>query len=370
MLMKTIKFLDLQKVNAKYADEIHSAVSQVIDSGWYLNGASVARFEKDYSEYIGTKYCVSCASGLDALYLMLRGYVELGLLHQGDEIIVPANTFIATILAITDCGLKPILVEPSIDTLEIDDSLIEERITTRTKAIMIVHLYGRCAMTDRIAQLCEKHSLLLFEDNAQSHGCTYKGRRTGSLGNASAHSFYPGKVLGALGDGGAVTTDDDELATVIRALANYGSQQKYVFKYQGCNSRLDEIQAAILDVKLHHLEEDIECRRKVAQYYIDNISNPLVRIPDIGDIDSHVFHLFPVLTPRRDELKLYLAEKGIETGIHYPIPPHKQHCYREWNDISLLVTEQIHSQELSLPISPVMTVEETAFVAKIINEFC
>lgn len=367
--MERIKFLDLQKVNNKYADEIHTAAIKVIDSGWYLNGQSVSRFESDYSNYIGTKCCVSCASGLDALILMLKGCIETGRLSVGDEVIVPANTFIATILAITECGLKPVFVEPSIDTLQIDDTKIENSITSRTKAIILVHLYGKCAMTDKISQLCSKYNLLLFEDNAQSHGCIYKGKKTGSLGYAAAHSFYPGKVLGALGDGGAVTTDDNDLASVIRSLANYGSQKKYVFKYQGRNSRLDEMQAAILNVKLHHLDEDIMLRRQIARYYIDNINNSDILIPEIGDMNSHVFHLFPILTSRRDALQHYLSDKGIETAIHYPIPPHKQECYCEWNALSLPVTEQIHLQELSLPISPVMTIDEAAIVVNAVNNF-
>lgn len=262
-----IKFLDLQKVTAKYADEIHEAVNRVVDSGRYLQGKENERFESDYAHYIGTTHAIGCANGLDALIWILRGYIELGVMYPGDEIIVPANTYIATILAITENGLKPVLVEPDIHTLEIDDRLIESAITSRTKGIMIVHLYGRCAYTEKIGQLCRKYNLKLMEDNAQAHGCTYNGVKTGSLGDAAAHSFYPGKNLGAFGDAGAVTTNDTDLAMAIRALANYGSQKKYVFKYTGRNSRLDEIQAAVLDVKLRHLDEDIALRQQVANYY-------------------------------------------------------------------------------------------------------
>lgn len=364
-----IKFLDLQKVTSRYAEEIHDAVRSVVDSGWYLQGEANKRFEEHYASFIGTEHCVGCANGLDALILMLRGYIELGKLSVGDEIIVPANTYIATILAITESGLKPILVEPRIDTYQIDDSLIEKAITPRTKGIMIVHLYGQCAMTDTIEKLCRERDILLFEDNAQAHGCMYNGRRTGSIGNAAAHSFYPGKNLGALGDGGAVTTNDKELADTIRALANYGSQKKYVFKYQGRNSRLDEIQAAILDVKLRHIDEDNEARRNVAKYYIEDINNPLITLPKVKDWNANVFHIFPVLCNYRDELQKYLSDNGIQTVIHYPIPPHKQECYKDWSTLSFPITEQIHAQELSLPMSPVMEQEDVIQVVNIINKF-
>ena len=274
-----IPFLSLKDVTAKYADEIHEAVKRVVDSGWYLQGKENEQFEQHYAEYIGSKHCIGCANGLDALIWIFRAYIELGVMQPGDEVIVPANTYIATILAITENGLVPVLVEPRKDTLQIDDSLIEERITERTKAICIVHLYGRNACTNHILDLCKKYNLKLIEDNAQAHGCHFNGKRTGSLGSAAGHSFYPGKNLGALGDGGAVTTDDDELAAAIRALANYGSQKKYVFKYTGRNSRLDEIQAAVLDVKLRHLDEDLKARQAIADYYYDHIDNPLVELP-------------------------------------------------------------------------------------------
>lgn len=364
-----IKFLDLQKVTQKYAEEIHEAVNRVVDSGWYLQGKENERFETDYSAYIGTKYTVGCANGLDALIWIFRAYVEMGVMKPGDEVIVPANTYIASILAISENGLKPVLVEPSIETYQIDDNKIEEAITERTKGILIVHLYGQCAYTDKIGELCKKYNLKLVEDNAQAHGCKFKGRRTGSLGDAAGHSFYPGKNLGAFGDAGAVTTDDEELAKIVRAVANYGSQRKYVFKYIGRNSRLDEIQAAVLDVKLKYLEEDLAIRKQVAKYYIDHITNPEIITPIVKDWDAHVFHIFTIRCKRRDELQKYLADNGVQTIIHYPIPPHKQECYKEWNHLSFPITEQIHNEELSLPMSPVMTGEEVKKVVKILNEW-
>lgn len=362
-----IKFLDLQKVTAKYSEEIHEAVRRVVDSGWYLQGEENRKFESDYAEYIGTRHAVGVANGLDALVWIFRAYVELGVMRPGDEVIVPANTYIASILAITENGLKPVLVEPRLDTYQIDDSLIEEAITPRTKAILIVHLYGQCAYTDRIGELCKKYGLKLVEDNAQAHGCVYNGKKTGSLGDAAGHSFYPGKNLGALGDAGAVTTDDGLLAETVRALANYGSTKKYVFKYAGRNSRLDEIQAAILDVKLKHLDEDVALRKQVARYYIENIKHPDVVAPKIDNWERHVFHIFPVRSGRRDELQKYLAENGVQTIIHYPIPPHKQECYKEWNGMSFPLTEKIHAEELSLPMSPVMAWDEVKEVVEVLN---
>lgn len=364
-----IKFLDLQKITQKYAEEIHEAVNRVVDSGWYLQGKENEKFEADYSAYIGTKYTIGCANGLDALIWIFRAYVEMGIMRPGDEVIVPANTYIASILAISENGLKPVLVEPSIETYQIDDSKIEEAITERTKAILIVHLYGQCAYTDKIGELCKKYNLKLVEDNAQAHGCKFKGRRTGSLGDAAGHSFYPGKNLGAFGDAGAVTTDDEELAKIVRAVANYGSQRKYVFKYIGRNSRLDEIQAAVLDVKLKHLEEDLAIRKQVAKHYIDHITNPEIVTPIVKDWDAHVFHIFTIRCKRRDELQKYLADNGVQTIIHYPIPPHKQECYKEWNHLSFPITEQIHDEELSLPMSPVMAEEEIDIVIQLLNRF-
>ena len=394
-----IPFLSLHDVTAKYKDEIHEAVLRVVDSGWYLQGKENEQFEQHYAEYIGTKHCIGCANGLDALIWIFRAYIELGVMQPGDEVIVPANTYIATILAITENGLVPVLVEPRKDTLQIDDSLIEERITERTKAICIVHLYGRLACTQHILDLCEKYGLKLIEDNAQAHGCKFEAirregdeairqeyKRTGSLGSAAGHSFCPGKNLGALGDGGAVTTDDDELAAAIRALANYGSQKKYVFKYTGRNSRLDEIQAAVLDVKLRHLDEDLKARQAIADYYYDHIDNPLVELPVRLPHKNNVYHLFPILVGEdeairrlgdkvglRDKLQKFLAENGVGTVIHYPIAPHKQECYanEEWNTqhLSLPITELIADCELSLPISPTMTIEEANEVVKLVNAF-
>ena len=397
-----VPFLSLHDVTAMHGEEIREAALRVINSGWYLQGKENELFERHYAEYIGTKYCIGCANGLDALIWIFRAYIELGVMQPGDEVIVPANTYIATILAITENGLKPVLIEPKRETLEIDDNLIETAITPRTKAICIVHLYGRCAMTDKIAELCAKYNLKLVEDNAQAHGCRFNGKRTGSLGDAAGHSFYPGKNLGALGDAGAVTTNDPELAAAIRALANYGSQKKYVFKYCGRNSRLDEIQAAILDVKLKYLDEDIKKRQEVAAYYYDHINNPLIELPNRLPNENNVYHLFPVLVKgpnlnpsierrtsespslqgrARDRLMAHLSDHGIGTVIHYPIPPHMQECYKDavWNRSSLQggdggrlvlpITEFLASAELSLPIGPCITAEEVEYIVKLINAF-
>ena len=389
-----IPFLSLHDVTAKYKDEIHEAVKRVVDSGWYLQGKENEQFEKHYAEYIGSKHCIGCANGLDALIWIFRAYIEMGVMQPGDEVIVPANTYIATILAITENNLVPVLVEPNPETLQIDDTLIEERITDKTKAICIVHLYGRLAYTEKIGELCKKYNLKLVEDNAQAHGCSMPitsnlspltSKRTGSLGHAAGHSFYPGKNLGALGDGGAVTTDDDELAAAIRALANYGSQKKYVFKYTGRNSRLDEIQAAVLDVKLRHLDEDLKVRQAIADYYYDHIDNPLVELPVRLPHENNVYHLFPILVGGdeamrqlgdkaglRDKLQRYLEENGVGTVIHYPIPPHLQECYQNFPFRGLgglLITEMLADCELSLPISPTMTMEEAAEVVRLVNAF-
>ncbi len=365
----TIKFLDLKKVNAAYADEIHDAMSRVVDSGWYLQGKENERFEKDYAEYIGTEYCVGCANGLDALTLIFRAYMELGVMKPGDEVIVPANTYIASILSISENGLVPVLVEPDIATYQIDPGKIEQAITPKTRAILIVHLYGRCAYTDLIGGLCRKYGLKLIEDNAQAHGCRYEGRLTGSLGDAAAHSFYPGKNLGALGDAGAVTTNDASLAAVVRAIANYGSAKKYIFDYKGRNSRLDELQAAVLGAKLKHLDRDNERRKEVARMYIDGIRHPHVTLPAVAERDGHVFHVFPIRTPKRDELQKYLADNGVQTLIHYPVPPHRQKCYAAWSSMSFPITEKIHAEELSLPMSPVITDEEVKEVIRLINNW-
>lgn len=364
-----IKFLELKRITDSYSSEIHEAVRRVIDSGWYLQGVENERFERNYAEYIGCKYAIGCANGLDALYLILRAYIELGIMSPGDEIIVPANTFIATILSITDNGLVPILVEPSIINYQIDDNLIEERITPRTKAICIVHLYGQCAYTENIQNICNKYHLKLIEDNAQAHGCLYNNRKTGSLGDAAGHSFYPGKNLGALGDAGAVTTDDKELAETVRALGNYGTQKKYVFKYAGRNSRLDEVQAAILDVKLKYLDECNARRKEIAKIYINNITNPKIILPNVKDWDQHVFHLFTIRCEDRNRLQDYLEKNGVQTNIHYPIAPHRQECYKDWNHISLPITELLQAQELSLPMSPMLSIDEVMEVIRIINAF-
>src|SRR5574344_1574651 len=363
----TVPFLSLKDVTNKYLDEYEAAAKRVVDSGWYLQGEETKKFEADYAKYIGTKYCIGCGNGLDALVLIFKAYIEMGVMNKGDEVIVPANTFIATILAITDNGLVPVLVEPKLSTYEIDDDLIEERITKKTKAICIVHLYGQCAYTEKINALCKKYNLKLVEDNAQAHGCLYNGRHTASLGDAAGQSFYPGKNLGAFGDAGAVTTNDEKLATTIRALGNYGSSAHYVFDYVGRNSRLDEIQAAVLDVKLSHLDEDNRIRKHVAKMYIEGIKNPKVVLPNVTDYNAHAFHIFPVRCESRDDLQKYLEKNGIGTNIHYPIPPHKQKCYKEWNSMSLPITEKIHREELSLPMSPTLTDEQVEYVIEKIN---
>lgn len=365
-----IPFLSLKDVTALYDAEINEAVARVVRSGWYLQGAENELFEKNYSAFIGAKFTVGCANGLDALALILRAYIEMGVMRRGDEVIVPANTYIASILAITENGLKPVLVEPRADTLQIDDSLIEAAITPRTRAVMIVHLYGRLAWSAKIADICKRYNLKLIEDNAQAHGCKAPcGRLTGALGDAAGHSFYPGKNLGALGDGGAITTDDEELARVVRGLANYGSSRKYVFDYEGRNSRLDEIQAAVLNVKLRYLAAANDARRAVACRYIAGISNALVTMPLELPAEQNVYHIFPVLCERRDDLQAFLMQRGVQTLIHYPIPPHKQACYKEWGDVSLPVTEWIHRCELSLPMGPAMSLEAADAVVAAINDF-
>ena len=376
-----VKLLDLQKITMAHGDEYKAAVNRVIESGWFLQGKENQQFEADYARYIGSEHCVAVANGLDALKLILRGYMELGIFHEGDEIIVPANTYIATILSITDNHLTPILVEPTWEHLEIDIDRIEEAITPKTKGIMTVHLYGRIAYNDELKALCEKYHLKLMEDCAQSHGCGFNGQwsmvngqcstfiKTGALGDAAAHSFYPGKNMGAFGDAGAVTTNDTELATVIRALANYGSQKKYVFKYQGINSRMSEVDAAVLGVKLKYLDEDNKKRQQLAAYYYAHISNPLITLPKRIADEENVYHQFPIFCERRDELQAFLAEHGIQTLIHYPIPPHQQECYREWNNRSYPITEKIHKQELSIPMNQVITEEEAQEVVRWVNAF-
>lgn len=369
-----IPFLDLQAITRQHADEYQAAIARVIQSGWFLQGAEINRFEAEFAQYVGSAHCISVANGLDALYLILRAYREMGVLHDGDEVIVPANTYIATILAITRNHLIPVLVEPTWQHLQIDPDRIASAITPRTRAVMIVHLYGRLAFTPLIRELCERHHLKLIEDCAQSHGCTWQDIRTGALGDAAAHSFYPGKNIGAFGDAGAVTTSDPELADLVRALANYGSQQKYVFRYEGINSRMSEPDAAVLSVKLRYLDADNAHRQQVAAYYYKHIQNPLITLPTRLPDAQNVYHQFPIFSPHRDQLQAHLRAHGIGTLIHYPIPPHHQECYRHasWNDpvLSLPITERIHAQELSLPIHQALTLDQAAEVVSALNQFC
>lgn len=374
---KEIKYLNLKDINAPYEKDIMKAMEEVVDSGWYLQGNAIKTFEKQYAEYIGTNHCISCGNGLDALKLMLQAEIELGRLNYGDEVIVAANTYIATILAITSVGLTPILIEPDIHTLQIDVSCIEPAITPKTRAIMAVHLYGKCSITDEMIYICRRHHLLLFEDNAQAHGCIFEGKKTGSIGDAAAHSFYPGKNLGALGDAGAVTTNDDKLAAAIKALANYGSSRKYIFDYQGRNSRMDEIQAAVLNVKLPHLDEINQKRKKLALHYLECLKDkegmmvvPRTMFTSInGQMPDNVVHIFPILSKQRDELQQFLKVNGVMTMIHYPIPPHRQRCYNEWQQLRLPITERIHAEELSLPCNQAMSREDIEHVARLVNEF-
>ena len=360
-----IKFLDLKTINERFRCEMDSAVKRVLDSGWYLLGKEINQFEADFAAYCGVKHCIGVANGLDALKLIIKGYG----FGPGDEIIVPANTYIATILAICDNGCTPVLVEPKWEMRLIDDDLIEAAITPRTKAMMVVHLYGRAMNMTKVWELAKKYHLKVIEDSAQAHGAKFEGRRVGGLGDASGFSFYPGKNLGCLGDGGAVTTNDDELAAKVRALRNYGSDVKYHFPYQGMNSRLDEIQAAWLGVKLPYLDADNARRRQIAARYCAEIKNPLIELPQGPNDEAMVWHVFAVTCPRRNELQKYLTEYGIQTVIHYPIPPHKQPCYAEWNDRSYPITERIHREILSLPISPVLTDEEACEVIQALNKF-
>lgn len=366
-----IPYLSLQRVTQMHGDEIRQAVMRVVDSGWYLQGNETKAFEQEYSEYCKSRYCVGCANGLDALTLSLRSYMEMGRISEGDEVIVPANTYIATILAITENKLKPVLVEPRKDTFQIDDSKIEESITERTRAVMIVNLYGYDSYTANIGDICKRHGLLLMVDNAQGHGLTLPDEA-----DVVCHSFYPGKNLGALGDGGCITTNDEAFADMFRTICNYGSSRKYVFDYQGRNSRLDELHASVLRVKLRWLDEDNKRRREIAKRYVENIKNDYVVLPPMttsGDDKTGnilgVFHIFPVLCSCREELQAYLADNGIGTMIHYPIPPHKQQAYKMWNDMNMPITEHIHECELSLPCNPVMTDEEVEYVIEVINAF-
>lgn len=360
-----IKFLDLHKINERYRNEIDERIKQVLDSGWYLLGEQNKKFEENFAKYCGTKHCIGVANGLDALNLIIKTYGY----KEGDEIIVPSNTYIASILAITQNGCKPIFVEPDLKTYNINPDLIEEKITSKTKAIMVVHLYGQAVEMEKIWTIAKKYDLKIIEDSAQAHGACYKGKRTGSLGDASGFSFYPGKNLGCIGDGGCVTTDDDELAYKIRAIANYGSDYKYHHIFKGVNSRLDEIQAAVLDVKLKYLDNDNQKRREIAEYYRKNIKNPRISIPEIEDELSHVWHIFAVRTDNRDKLQEYLTKNEIQTNIHYPVPPHKQDCYKEWRNESYPISEKIHKEIISLPMSPVLTDSEIKRVVEVINKY-
>lgn len=360
-----IKFLDLKKINNRYREEIDSRIKNILDKGWYLQGEENENFTKNFANFCGTKFALGVANGLDALNLIIKAYG----FGNGDEIIVPANTYIATILAISENGCIPILVEPDIKTYNINPDSIEEKITTKTKAIMVVHLYGQAVQLEKIWKIAKKYNLKIIEDSAQAHGAIYQENRTGNLGDASGFSFYPGKNLGCMGDGGAVTTNDEELFNKIKAIANYGSDRKYHHIYKGVNSRLDEIQAAILDIKLKHLDSDNNKRREISKYYRENIKNSKIILPDTYDEKSHVWHIFAVRTQNRDEFQKYLTEKGIQTIIHYPTPPHKQGAYKEWNNLSFPITEEIHNTILSLPISPVMTDSEIEKIVEVVNEY-
>lgn len=374
--MNNIKFLDLQKINAQYAAELKQAAAEVIDSGWFLTGERVASFEKNLGIFNNSKHIIGVANGLDALRLILKAYIDLGIMQEGDEVIVPANTYIASLLAISDNKLVPVLVEPNLQSYNLDIDLIQQAITPRTKAIMVVHLYGQVCWNDKLVEIAKNNNLKIIEDNAQAIGAVYNGTKTGNLGDAAGFSFYPGKNLGALGDSGAVSTNDDQLAEQIRALGNYGSKKKYVNEFQGLNSRLDEVQAAFLDVKLKYIDTENQYRRQIAQRYLTEINNPNIILPvpvstqfATAENKEHVWHLFVIRCKNRDALQNYLAEKGIQTLIHYPIPPNKQLAYKELNHLDFTITNTIHNQVLSLPISPVLTNDEVSMVIQAINSF-
>jgi len=368
-----IPFLDLKAVNETYEEELTEACKRVIQSGWYIQGKECEMFEKEFADYCGAQHAVGVANGLDALILILRAYKEMGIMEDGDEIIVPSNTYIASILAISQNNLVPVLVEPDLNTYLIDPNLIEENISSKTKAIMPVHLYGQVCGMEKILEIAHKYNLKIIEDSAQSHGAYYSfketKKRSGNLGDASGFSFYPGKNLGALGDGGIVTTNDTDLAQTIRALGNYGSLKKYEHIFKGVNSRLDEIQAAMLRVKLKNLDSDIEKRRSVANYFLENIDNKKVVLPTVANKDGHVWHLFVIRTKNREELQNYLEKHGIKTLIHYPLAPHKQKAYSEMSKQEYAISELIHKEVLSLPISPVLNEEDVKFIVKILNEY-
>jgi dTDP-4-amino-4,6-dideoxygalactose transaminase len=369
-----VEFLNLKEITKRDKKELMQAFENVLDSGWFILGEQVKRFEREFAEYCGVKNCIGVANGLDALILILEGYKQLGFMKDGDEVIVPSNTYIASILAVSKAGMVPVLVEPDINTYLIDENLIEEKITSKTKAILPVHLYGRLCNMEAINNIAKKYNLKVIEDCAQSHGASCDGTKCGSLGDAAGFSFYPGKNLGALGDAGAVTTNDDVLAEIIKAYRNYGSHKKYENLYQGINSRLDEVQAALLSVKLKELDSDNKKRKVIAQYYIDHINNDLITLPyskqiNIRDFDSNVWHVFPVRVQNREKFQKYLSEKDIQTVIHYPIPPHKQSAYREWVNERFPISEKIHEEIISLPISPVMKKDEVELVCKVVNSY-
>ena len=370
-----VKFLDLQKITAQYADELKQAAADVIDSGWFLQGEKIRVFEQQLVDYIGVNHAITCANGLDALRLIFKAYIELGIMNEGDEVIVPANTYIASILAITDNRLKPVLLEPDIQTYNLDISLVEQAITPRTKAILVVHLYGQVCWSVELESIARKYNLKIIEDNAQAIGANYyypdgTRKKSGNLGDAAGNSFYPGKNLGALGDAGAVTTSDETLAVLIRALGNYGSKQKYINEYQGLNSRMDEIQAAFLSVKLKYLDKENEIRRQIADFYVENIQNEKILLPLLPkQKDTHVQHLFVIRAEKRDELFSCLEKNGVQTLVHYPVPPHKQKAYKEMNEKSFPITEKIHREVLSLPVSPVITEMEIEKVIGLLNKY-
>ena len=368
-----IPFLDLKNINQQYRADLIEACTRVIDSGWYIGGKELEIFEQNFADYCGTQFAIGVANGLDALILTLRAWKELGKLQDGDEVIVPSNTYIASILAITANNLTPVLVEPDLATYNIDPLKIEQAITSKTRVILPVHLYGQLAEMPEIMKIAKQHNLLVLEDSAQSHGAQIQGKKAGNWGDASGFSFYPGKNLGALGDAGAVTTNDAELATMLKALRNYGSHEKYKNLVPGVNSRLDEIQAAMLDVKLKYLEEETQHRRHIASLYLNGIKNPLIQLP-LKEVNAesylqHVWHLFVIRSNQREALQQYLLNHGVQTLIHYPIPPHKQQAYKEWNNLSYPLTEKIHQQVLSLPMSPTLSFDEAKKIIDLCNSF-
>ncbi|MGX9457588.1 DegT/DnrJ/EryC1/StrS family aminotransferase [Photobacterium damselae subsp. damselae] len=364
-----IKFLDLQAINSQYQQELKDACSRVIDSGWYIMGGELEAFETEFAEYCGVKHAIGVANGLDALILVIRAWKELGKLKSGDEVIVPANTYIASVLAITENELIPVFVEPNPTTYNLCPENVRAAITDKTKAILPVHLYGLISPMPELMEIAKEHNLLVLEDCAQAHGANIDGKKVGNWGDAAGFSFYPGKNLGALGDAGAITTNNDELAQTVKALRNYGSHKKYENLYQGINSRLDEIQAAMLRVKLGYLDQETARRREIANIYRNGITNPLIQLPKWNNDDNHVFHLFVIQTTERDELQNYFENNGVQTVIHYPIAPHKQKAYKDFNNLKLEITETIHNQVISIPISPMMNNKEVDEVITLINNF-